>query len=104
MAGMGQNAANMPMAMPGRSGTSSTVLSRTTLRGAMRGSVNHSKTSVIRPTAAASAVVQRNDGRGYFLNPANHTGREQVRPKATNAAHSAPYRPGMDAGVSRAFR
>lgn len=48
-------------------------------------------------------VVQRNDGYGYFLNPANHTGREQVRPKATNAAHSALYLPGMNAGVSRAF-
>ena len=42
-------------------------------------------------------VVQRNDGYGYFLNPANHTGRDQVRPKATNAAHSALYLPGMNA-------
>ena len=48
-------------------------------------------------------IVQRNDGYGYFFNPANHTGREQVRPKATIAAHSALYLPGLNAGVSRAF-
>jgi 5-methylcytosine-specific restriction endonuclease McrA len=49
-------------------------------------------------------VVQRSDGYGYFFNRANYTERDQVMPKAADASHPALYLPGMNAGVSRAFR
>lgn len=49
-------------------------------------------------------ITQRSDGYGYFFNRGTHTGREQVSPKATDAAHPAPYLPGLNAEVSRASR
>ena len=49
-------------------------------------------------------ITQRSDGYGYFFNRGTHAGREQVSPKATDAAHPAPYLPGLNAEVSRASR
>ena len=53
----------------------------------------------------ADSVLQH--GYGYSVNRADHTGREQERPKG--AKHTQPtapalYLPGLNPGVSRAFR
>ena len=50
-------------------------------------------------------IVQRNDGYGYFINRADSAGREQVRAQnAAAALQPALYLPGLNPGVSLAFR